>query len=172
VQIINREGTDYLRQLLSSVSDEAQADYVVSTVHRAKGLEWDRVKVAGDFRFKPEDDGRISMADDEKRLLYVALTRARRLLELSELRADLLKMFLDSTGARRPFAAGGYARVEWLVIVGLRPLKSRRLSARPERCLQAFATCATRPGTTPRATAWQLRERSGLYDVSHHIFER
>jgi hypothetical protein len=109
VQIIDREGTDYLRQLLSSVSDEAQADYVVSTVHRAKGLEWDRVKVAGDFGFKTEDDGRISMADDEKRLLYVALTRARRLLELSELRADVLQMFLDaatregdSTGARRP----------------------------------------------------------------------
>jgi superfamily I DNA/RNA helicase len=88
VQIIDREGTDYLRQLLSSVTkDESQADYVVSTVHRAKGLEWDRVKVTGDFRFKVEDDGRTTLADDEKRLLYVALTRARRLLDVSELRA-------------------------------------------------------------------------------------
>jgi UvrD-like helicase C-terminal domain/AAA domain len=96
VQIIDREGTDYPRQLLSSVTkDESQADYVVSTVHRAKGLEWDRVKVTGDFRFKVEDDGRTTLADDEKRLLYVALTRARRLLDVSELRADLLKVFRD-----------------------------------------------------------------------------
>jgi superfamily I DNA/RNA helicase len=99
VQIIDREGTDYLRQLLSRVTtDESQADYVVSTVHRAKGLEWNRVKVAGDFRFKTEDDGRTTLADDEKRLLYVALTRARRLLDLSELRADLLKVTRPMSG--------------------------------------------------------------------------
>jgi superfamily I DNA/RNA helicase len=33
------------------------------------------------------------MTEDEKRLLYVALTRARRLLDASELRNDLLKVF-------------------------------------------------------------------------------
>jgi superfamily I DNA/RNA helicase len=92
VQIIDREGTDYLRQLLAKVSPEAEADFVVSTVHRAKGLEWQRVKVTGDFRFKTEDDGRTTLADDEKRLLYVALTRARGMLDVSELRNDLLKV--------------------------------------------------------------------------------
>ena len=58
-QIIDSEGTDYLRQLLSSVSDEAQADYVVSTVHRAKGLEWDRVdSVKQDVQFTDKHLGR------------------------------------------------------------------------------------------------------------------
>jgi hypothetical protein len=101
VQIIDREGTDYLRQLLAKVSPEAEADYVVSTVHRAKGLEWERVKVTGDFRFKTEDDGRTMLADDEKRLLYVALTRARGVLDVSELRNDLLKVFEDADPNKR-----------------------------------------------------------------------
>ena len=93
VQIIDREGTDYLRRLLSRASPEGEADYVVSTIHRAKGLEWNRVRVMGDFRFKGEDDGRTTMADDEKRLLYVALTRARTLMDVSELKHDLLNVF-------------------------------------------------------------------------------
>jgi hypothetical protein len=93
VQIIDHEGTAYLRQLLSRVTPESEADYVVSTIHRAKGLEWDRVKVSGDFRFKTGDDGRTTMTDEEKRLLYVGLTRARTEMDVSELRSDLLKVF-------------------------------------------------------------------------------
>ncbi|WP_439661406.1 UvrD-helicase domain-containing protein [Lentzea sp. HUAS TT2] len=48
---------------------------VVSTVHRAKGLEFDRVLIAG----LTEDSTRVRDADpaDEARLLYVAMTRAR-----------------------------------------------------------------------------------------------
>jgi hypothetical protein len=96
VQLIDREGTAYLRDLLSRASPEAEADYVVSTIHRAKGLEWDRVKVCGDFRFKTEDDGRTTLTDEEKRLLYVGLTRARNEMDVSELRNDLLKVFKDA----------------------------------------------------------------------------
>ncbi|WGS55045.1 ATP-binding domain-containing protein (plasmid) [Paraburkholderia sp. D15] len=96
VQLIDNHGTDFLRELLARVSSEKEADYVVSTVHRAKGLEWDRVRVAGDFRFRNEDDGRTTLADDEARLAYVALTRARVLLDVSELKHDLLKVFEDA----------------------------------------------------------------------------
>ncbi|MFM0304601.1 3'-5' exonuclease [Paraburkholderia sediminicola] len=96
VQLIDNHGTDYLRDLLSRVSTEKDADYVVSTVHRAKGLEWDRVKVTGDFRFRTEDDGRTTLAEDETRRLYVALTRARRLLDVSELKCEMLRVFKDS----------------------------------------------------------------------------
>jgi superfamily I DNA/RNA helicase len=96
VQIIDREGTAFLRDMLSRVSPEAEADYVVSTIHRAKGLEWNRVKVCGDFRFKTDDDGRTTLTDEEKRLLYVGLTRARNEMDVSELRNDLLKVFQDA----------------------------------------------------------------------------
>jgi len=33
------------------------------------------------------------MADDEKRLLYVGLTRARQLMDVADLRHDLLNLF-------------------------------------------------------------------------------
>ncbi|MBN2497611.1 MAG: ATP-dependent helicase [Deltaproteobacteria bacterium] len=58
---------------------------VLSTVHQAKGLEWDAVFVIGlnegrfpHYRAQAEPGG----LDEERRLFYVAVTRARRLLHL------------------------------------------------------------------------------------------
>lgn len=92
VEIVEDRGTDYLRALAQRQTPEAQADYVISTVHRAKGLEWKRVRVVNDFRFKIEN-GRLTLDDDEMRLLYVALTRAEHVLDLSDLRDELLRLF-------------------------------------------------------------------------------
>ncbi|WP_427308574.1 3'-5' exonuclease [Cupriavidus sp. H39] len=96
VKLIDNEGVDYLRLILTRVSPEADADYIVSTVHRAKGLEWDRVHLAGDFKFKTNDEGDLSMSPEEMRLLYVAMTRAKQLLDISEIRRDLYTMFRDA----------------------------------------------------------------------------
>ncbi|ASL28942.1 MULTISPECIES: ATP-binding domain-containing protein [Azotobacter] len=61
-----------------STNDPNEADITVSTVHRAKGLEWDIVVLEEDF---PDlfDDEKISPEQrvDELNLLYVATTRAR-----------------------------------------------------------------------------------------------
>ncbi|MBN3787854.1 3'-5' exonuclease [Burkholderia sp. Ac-20353] len=92
VQIVDECGTGYLRALARRVTPETGADYVISTIHRAKGLEWKRVKVANDFRFKLVD-GRLTLDEDEMRLLYVAVTRARHLLDISALRDELLRLF-------------------------------------------------------------------------------
>ncbi|MGU7774671.1 ATP-binding domain-containing protein [Burkholderia sp. MR1-5-21] len=92
VQIVDECGTGYLRALARRVTPQANADYVISTVHRSKGLEWKRVKIANDFRFKMLD-GRLTMDDDEMRLLYVAATRARHLLDVSSLRDELVRLF-------------------------------------------------------------------------------
>lgn len=76
-------------RLLSSlrqctVEDIEQADVVLSTAHKAKGLEWEVVKLEEDFPdiFDPE---RIdpSQIGDELNLLYVAVTRARRVLVIN-----------------------------------------------------------------------------------------
>jgi len=61
-------------------------DYLVlSTVHSAKGLEWDAVHVLalydGNFPADMASGSRESV-EEERRLLYVALTRARRRLHL------------------------------------------------------------------------------------------
>lgn len=59
------------------------------TVHAAKGLEFDHVFIAGLeqdlFPFKHSDDGNMSQheEEEERRLFYVALTRARKKVHLS-----------------------------------------------------------------------------------------
>ncbi|MGF6759404.1 hypothetical protein [Paraburkholderia sp. GAS334] len=50
------------------------------------------MKVANDFRFKTVD-GRLMLDEDEMRLLYVAVTRAQHVLDISELREDLIRLF-------------------------------------------------------------------------------
>ncbi len=63
-----------------------QADGVVlATVHAAKGLEWDVVAVCGlqDGTFPIVYAERPSEVEEERRLLYVAMTRARRHLACS-----------------------------------------------------------------------------------------
>ena len=84
--------TDYLRALAQRVTPERDADYVISTVHRAKGLEWRRVRVVNDFRFMLVN-GRLTLDEDEMRLLYVAVTRAQHVLDISNLRDELLRLF-------------------------------------------------------------------------------
>ncbi|WP_227747205.1 3'-5' exonuclease [Paraburkholderia franconis] len=92
VRIVDEFGTGYLRSLAQRITPEAQADYVISTVHRAKGLEWKRVKVINDFLFKYVA-GRLTVEEDELRLLYVACTRAQHVLDVSDLRDALLRLF-------------------------------------------------------------------------------
>ncbi|MEO7774011.1 MAG: ATP-dependent helicase [Steroidobacteraceae bacterium] len=69
-------------------------DYLVlSTVHSAKGMEWDAVYVLNvvDGSFPSEfATGKAELVDEERRLLYVAMTRARNELHLiSPLRFQL-----------------------------------------------------------------------------------
>jgi DNA helicase-2/ATP-dependent DNA helicase PcrA len=60
-----------------AVSDE---DYlVISTVHSAKGMEWDNVYIMNvvDGSFPNEFANKAELVEEERRLLYVAMTRAR-----------------------------------------------------------------------------------------------
>ena len=72
----------------SDLSDGASLDedwLVLSTVHSAKGQEWDRVHVlnVSDGSFPNEyATGSAAQIEEERRLLYVAMTRARDALDL------------------------------------------------------------------------------------------
>jgi DNA helicase-2/ATP-dependent DNA helicase PcrA len=75
----------------SVTSDQAGAaskddDYVIlSTIHSAKGQEWDHVYVlnVSDGNFPSEfSTGKPELIEEERRLLYVAMTRARNELHL------------------------------------------------------------------------------------------
>lgn len=74
------------------VTDAARADcdVVVVTAHKAKGLEWDSVRIADDFYGPHRPPPKISKTEfddpEHLRLDYVAVTRARKELDLGGLR--------------------------------------------------------------------------------------
>jgi DNA helicase II / ATP-dependent DNA helicase PcrA len=81
-----------LDRLLSSLSltsgsdsEENQEQVIISTIHNAKGLEWPVVCIPGVYHgsmpsSRAEQD---DAADEERRLLYVAMTRAKALLYMT-----------------------------------------------------------------------------------------
>lgn len=84
VSLVDRFGAGGIITALECQPSEANADLVVSTAHKAKGREWDAVKIAGDFPSgDPEQENAIPVTDAELRLLYVACTRARLSLDIS-----------------------------------------------------------------------------------------
>ena len=81
-------------------------DYLtLSTIHSAKGMEWDAVYVLNvvDGSFPSEfSTGKPELIEEERRLLYVGLTRAQ-----NDLHAD----GAPEVPSHEPVAAGGCARV-------------------------------------------------------------
>lgn len=62
-------------------------DVMVTTAHKAKGLEWDAVRIADDFpQPRTDDEGEVTVPDAENlRLAYVSVTRAKKALEVGSL---------------------------------------------------------------------------------------
>jgi DNA helicase-2/ATP-dependent DNA helicase PcrA len=69
---------------LSGKAHQDEEYLVLSTVHSAKGMEWDTVYVLNvvDGSFPNEFAAKPEQVDEERRLLYVAMTRARNELQL------------------------------------------------------------------------------------------
>ncbi|KIG13495.1 ATP-dependent DNA helicase UvrD/PcrA [Enhygromyxa salina] len=89
---------EYLEQIsLATSGDDESADTAITlmTIHSAKGLEFDRVMLTGmeDGVFphmRALREGDPSALEEERRLAYVALTRARRRLAISYVRSRFL----------------------------------------------------------------------------------
>lgn len=81
-----------LREVRQSESDLGSV--TLSTIHRSKGLEWDKVIIAGasnglfpmDNRNDDDEESGFVHYEEERRIAYVALTRARK--ECTFLHAD------------------------------------------------------------------------------------
>jgi cation transport regulator ChaB len=98
VKLIDEYGVEAILEALDHMPQERYAELVVSTAHKAKGREWDRVQLSGDFMVE-------DLPPEEWRLIYVAATRARRVLDLSQCHAlrsayehKPLPMTLSGTG--------------------------------------------------------------------------
>lgn len=88
VGLIDKHGPDAILNVISRLKDERRAEVIISTAHKAKGREWDSVKIATDFREpKPDEDGSPGRIPREEAMLaYVAVTRARLTLDRSGLK--------------------------------------------------------------------------------------
>ncbi len=108
-----REFADELRARAEAQHEPPVAAVTLATLHSAKGLEWDEVHIVG------LTEGMLPIAyakgldaiDEERRLLYVGITRARRRLTLSWPRASGQhrgerepSRFLQELGTRTPRA--------------------------------------------------------------------
>jgi hypothetical protein len=91
VKLIDRFKPEVIIAVMNNCLPETTAATVVSTAHKAKGREWDTVKIADDFELEPRKDSKGDLKevpDGEIRLAYVAATRAKLELDASGLYAS------------------------------------------------------------------------------------
>ncbi|HEV7183541.1 MAG TPA: ATP-dependent helicase [Leifsonia sp.] len=116
-----RRFTDELLARQAGQHEPTMSAVTLATLHSAKGLEWESVHLVG------LNEGLVPISyaktfeqiDEERRLLYVGITRARRRLRLTWSQAGNLggrlvsrqpSRFLAELGTRSPRAAGDPAR--------------------------------------------------------------
>ncbi|MGW0207483.1 UvrD-helicase domain-containing protein [Streptomyces sp. NPDC003233] len=93
VELVDTHGPEAIIAAVEALTDESNADVVVSTAHKAKGREWATVKIADDFPPPPDTDQHDAsgqpipepVKEADARLAYVAVTRARSRLDLGGL---------------------------------------------------------------------------------------
>jgi hypothetical protein len=83
VGIINRIGVSKVIDAVRGLAAEKDAKVTVSTAHKAKGLEWDSVRVADDFvpPADKETGDLLPPAPEDFMLNYVTVTRAKLMLD-------------------------------------------------------------------------------------------
>jgi hypothetical protein len=82
VRLIDNYGVVAVLNVCRQSTRPEDADVIVSTAHKAKGLEWNRVKIHTDFQ-APKEGNALSIP--EAMLIYVSCTRAKLTLDSSAL---------------------------------------------------------------------------------------
>ena len=95
---------DQLAAVRQQVQERTQPSVTITTMFRAKGLEWPLVFVPncnqGTIPYE-----RAEGIEEERRLLYVAITRARKFLHLYALQGQPLSQFLQEAQCTQTLAA-------------------------------------------------------------------
>jgi superfamily I DNA/RNA helicase len=101
VRLVERYGTDVIQAVAARCVSPASADYVVSTVHKVKGMEWPTVLL--DANLAPDEAiDQADMGQGELMLNYVAATRAKEVLD-----ATAIEPFHQRRARRRALAQVG-----------------------------------------------------------------
>ncbi|WP_336246982.1 UvrD-helicase domain-containing protein [Streptomyces cupreus] len=81
VELVDTYGPHQIIAAVQRMVDEDRARVVVSTVHKAKGREWKRVRIGDGFTPAADEPRARGVHPAEARLIYVAVTRAREVLD-------------------------------------------------------------------------------------------
>lgn len=82
VNLIDSHGPDTIIKVADEAVPEGRGDVTISTAHKAKGREWNRVKIANDFKEPINEDGSDgTLNKSEMMLAYVSVTRAQLVLD-------------------------------------------------------------------------------------------
>jgi hypothetical protein len=103
VSLIDSFGPDTIIDAVARLSAEDEARVIVSTAHKSKGREWDAVRIGAGFHAPSiaEDGLQRPLRVEEARLIYVAVTRARHVLDQATLSwIDEYEKRADETGSR------------------------------------------------------------------------
>ncbi|MFD0427658.1 UvrD-helicase domain-containing protein [Streptomyces zhihengii] len=107
VRLVDEHGADTLIEMVGQLTEDAtDADLIVATAHKSKGLEWGLVQVGTDFRGPKAslEPGQPTVlpSDEELRLAYVTATRGMRELDLGSLAyVEELRALADEVYAAR-----------------------------------------------------------------------
>lgn len=103
VCMVDNHGVPKLRRLLGAVEPHPElAELTLSTAHKAKGLEWPTVRISEDFlRTTSEKQSRVATLA-ERRLFYVAATRAKQALIVA---SGVARPYLDDMTTEEVAAA-------------------------------------------------------------------
>ena len=77
-QVANDSVTNLISVIEDLFSDEENNNLTLATIHKSKGLEWDKVFILDRSKFFPVWARREWMKIQERNIVYVAITRAKR----------------------------------------------------------------------------------------------
>lgn len=89
VKIASRPDVEHFISALEKVKECTNPDVILTTAHKSKGLEYDNVIVANDFKFGEKK--LLDIPEQEINLLYVACTRAKKALQLPDKLQDYME---------------------------------------------------------------------------------
>ncbi len=85
IKILDERGSKFIIKILNMTEKSADsADVTITTAHKSKGLEWPVVRLANDYVVPYEDQ---NPSPEETNILYVASTRALKILDISRCQA-------------------------------------------------------------------------------------
>jgi superfamily I DNA/RNA helicase len=96
VRLIDSYGPHRLIQVADSTVGEDKADVVCSTAHKAKGREWNQVRICDDFRKSDVAGADNQMSRPDMMLAYVSVTRAQLQLDPGALASPPPKLVYDT----------------------------------------------------------------------------